>query len=270
LGDDGARLRGAAFRVHQITRRETMRCKSFLPIFLTLAVAFAQSEQPSTSHMAVPRAWSDSALADWATPLPVLGARPGFFSEAEFYRIPVRPQYRAYPVYHPDREPKGYWEWVQKQPPKPLLEPEKLRTQNDWLEAGRVVFQELYLAIGFSDLIPLVRSAPALKEARIEMLPDGTLPLRWVVTPDGIRLAGQACQGCHARYLPDGTRIDGAPGNAMLRIQNLLQGITDNRRERSDAELAQLRRLRYAPVGGALAKRRRTPGHQIDELERFR
>ena len=56
---------------------------------------------------------------------------------------------------------------MQKQPPKPLLEPEKLHSQNDWLEAGRMVYQELYLAIGFSDLIPLVRSAATLKQAKM-------------------------------------------------------------------------------------------------------
>ena len=82
--------------------------KASFPIVLTLAVAFAQSESPNSSRIAVPKAWTDTELADWATPLPVLGARPGLFSEAEFYKIPVRPQYRAYPVYHPDREPKGY------------------------------------------------------------------------------------------------------------------------------------------------------------------
>jgi hypothetical protein len=219
---------------------------SSLLLTLAIAIAFAQSDSSNTSPIVVPKAWADADLAEWATPLPVLGARPGLLSEAEFYKIPIRPQYRAYPVYHPDREPKGYWEWVQKQPPKPLLEPEKLHSQNDWLEAGRTVFQELYLAIGFPELIPLVRSASALRLAGIETLPDGTLPLRWVVTPDGIRLAGQGCQGCHARYLPDSTRIDGAPGNAMIRVPNLLQALTDKRRERSDAELAQLRQLRYA------------------------
>jgi hypothetical protein len=153
-----------------------IRRKSFFTAVLMITGAFGQGDPPSASHIVVPNAWSDSDLAEWATPLPVLGARPGFFSEAEFYKLPVRPLYRAYPVYHPDREPKSYWEWVQKQPPKALLEPQKLHTQNDCLEAGRIVFQELYLAIGFPDLIPLVRSAPALEQARIEMLPDGTPP----------------------------------------------------------------------------------------------
>ena len=214
--------------------------------------AVERSDRQPADHIRAPKAWTDADLADWSTPLPVLGVRPGFYSEAEFYKIPARADYRSYPVYHPDREPKGYWEWLQKQPPKPLLEPEKLRTENDWVEAGRIVFHELYRfgpgARSTPELIALVRTRDALERAGVETLPDGTLPLLWVVTPDGVRLAGMRCQGCHTRYLSDGTKIDGAPGNGRGTIDQLL-GISQNRPERSDAALSQLRRRRYSQWG---------------------
>lgn len=147
----------------------------------------------------IPKAYTDHDLRDWATPLPALGLRPGFFSEAEFERIPAPRLYRSYPVYHPDREPTGYWEWLQKQPPKPLLEPDTLHTERDWIEAGRIVFRELYRAGPQSntELIPLARSRDALERAGVKPRPDGTLSARWVVTPDGIRLAMTTCQSCH-------------------------------------------------------------------------
>src|SRR5262245_3392579 len=69
----------------------------------------------------IPIAWNDKDLSDWATPLVGLGLRPGFYSQTEFERVPVASLYRTYPMYHPDREPAGYWEWLQTQPPTPLL-----------------------------------------------------------------------------------------------------------------------------------------------------
>ena len=44
-------------------------------------------------------------------------------------------------------------------------------------------------------------------------MPDGTLPMLWVVTPDGVVPAMRTCQSCHTRYMPDGTVLDGAPAN---------------------------------------------------------
>jgi hypothetical protein len=190
----------------------------------------AQASPP----IVVPKAWSTHELADWATPLVGLGARPGFYSEEEFNEIPTQVLYRTYPAYHPDREPAGYWEWLQKQEPKPLLDASTLHTKQDWLNAGQVVFRELHQPLppqanqSLRDLIPLVRSRDALARARIKPLPDGTLPLLWVVTPDGVFPAAKSCQSCHRRYMPDGTIIDGAAANhqtgGLVRLINSIQG----------------------------------------------
>ena len=166
----------------------------------------------------IPIAWNDKDLSDWATPLVGLGLRPGFYSQTDFERIPVASLYRTYPMYHPDQEPAGYWEWLQKQPPTPLLDATTLHSDRDWIEAGRIVFRELYRPgprgpQAFADLIPLVRSRAELERTGIEPLPDGTLPLMWVVTPQGVLPVAKACSSCHTRYLPDGTTIDGAAGN---------------------------------------------------------
>ncbi len=36
--------------------------------------------------------------------------------------------------------------------------------------------------------------------------------LRWVPTKQGVALTMANCSRCHTRYLPDGTRVPGAPG----------------------------------------------------------
>src|SRR5262245_4964431 len=129
----------------------------------------------------IPKAWNDRDLSDWATPPRGLGLPPTPLSESDFAKIPVARLYRAYSAYHPDHEPPGYWDRLQKQTPKPLLESSNLHTEADWVAAGRIVFHELSGPVTRqnADLIPLVRSREALARAGIKTLPDGTLPLLW-------------------------------------------------------------------------------------------
>src|SRR5262245_50236941 len=104
-----------------------MNLKTFVlvaaPLFV-LTAAFAMDgplEPRATAQSApvgtVPKPWNERELSDWATPLAELGHRPRFYSATEFEKIPQAKLYRAYPVYHPDHEPPGYWEWLQRQPP---------------------------------------------------------------------------------------------------------------------------------------------------------
>src|SRR5262249_2630459 len=54
----------------------------------------------------------------------------------------ARDNLRSYPVYMPGREPDGYWEMLRQVGPKPLIEPDLIRTEADWIELGRRVFEE--------------------------------------------------------------------------------------------------------------------------------
>ena len=164
----------------------------------------------------VPKTWDEKALADWAIPVTGLGARPGHFSEREYYQTPVE-NVRSYTVYHPDREPAGYWEWLKKQRPEPLIEPQKLRTEGNWIQAGRRVFEELDAAdfrTADPEIIKHARSREWLAEAGLRPQADGSLwDYRWVVTPRGVQLSFRECGSCHTRHLPDGTAVHGAPLN---------------------------------------------------------
>ena len=90
----------------------------------------------------IPRTWDDAALAEWATPLATLNVRPATISAKESYALPTE-NLRTYPAYFPGREPAGYWEMLQHVGPKPLIDPRKLKSEGDWVEAGRQVFDEL-------------------------------------------------------------------------------------------------------------------------------
>jgi hypothetical protein len=92
---------------------------TFCVVFASLAVARTQTRAPVI--------WDDAALADWATPIAALQIRPGHYTAAEYYSAPGE-NLRTYSVYHPDKEPPGYWESLQKKNPEPLVDVSKIRT----------------------------------------------------------------------------------------------------------------------------------------------
>jgi len=171
-----------------------------------------QAGEATGTFPRIPRVWDDAALAEWATPVAGLNVRPTNMSASDYYAMAVE-NLRTYPVYYPGREPAGYWERLQRVGPQPLIEPERLTTEADWLTAGRRVFDEfdhLHLRSLDAKVIAAARSPETFKDA--EPLPDGTMPsMRWVPTKDGVALSFANCSNCHVLPLPDGTRIPGAP-----------------------------------------------------------
>ena len=83
----------------------------------------------------------DAALADWATPVATLNLRPTHLPESEYYAV-SGDNLRTYPVYHPDAEPPGYWEELQKKKPEPLVDVSLIHTRDDWIAAGGRAFGE--------------------------------------------------------------------------------------------------------------------------------
>jgi hypothetical protein len=165
-----------------------------------------------------PKTWDAKALADWATPVAGLNVRPGHFSEKEYYRAPVD-NLRTYPVYYPGREPEGYWEMLHKVGPKPLIEPETLKTDSDWIRAGKRVFEEFDFPV-FRTYDPKAIAGArraetfANRNGRMKPHPDGTLrEMRWVPSSRGLALSFLNCGSCHVRVMPDGSELHGAPGN---------------------------------------------------------
>ncbi|MFB3923591.1 MAG: hypothetical protein ACE145_17850 [Terriglobia bacterium] len=173
----------------------------------------------STFKPAIPKTWDEAALADWATPVAGLNVRPGHMSEKEYYSLRVE-NLRTYPVYYPGREPQGYWEMLQRVGPKPLIEPDKLQSQSDWIEAGRIVFEDLddlHLRTYDPKIIAAARSREAFEAIGTQPYSDGTLDgIRWVPTKQGVALSVGGCRNCHLLTMANGTRVPGAPTFALV------------------------------------------------------
>jgi hypothetical protein len=146
-----------------------------------------------------PRIWDDAALADWATPIAALNVRPAHYSAAEYYSVPGD-NLRTYPVYHPDNEPPGYWEELQKKKPEPLVDLSTIRTREDWIAAGERAFFEVdSFWVRSNDPALITQARDVRSFAGVPKEVDGTIsgPL-WVVTPNGVMLSFKECGNCHA------------------------------------------------------------------------
>jgi hypothetical protein len=166
-------------------------------------------------HPNIPRTWEDAPVATLEVPLANPKFSPIHISEAEYYRLPERTIYRSYPVYHPDREPAGYMEWLKGRDPEIAFDPVGLKTRADFIAAGQIVFNAptIYTELFFSaaDL----RDRLFYKKAGMPVATDGTVPFaRWVIRRKGqVELGSMGCNTCHTRVLPDGTVAPGAQGN---------------------------------------------------------
>jgi len=173
----------------------------------------------------IPRTWDEAALAEWATPVAGLNIRPTLISAKEYYSFTVE-NLRTYPVYFPGREPEGYWEMLQHVGPKPLIEPEKLKTEADWIDAGHRVFEEaddLELRTFDPRIVAAARSLETFEAVKAYPLSDGTVvSMRWVPTKQGVALSFSNCSACHILHMEDGSSVPGASGLARTGPPNPL------------------------------------------------
>jgi hypothetical protein len=190
-------------------------------------------ETDRTFSPVIPRTWDDQEMASLELPLADPSGSPAHVSTDYYYRIPVRPIYKSYPVYAPGKEPVGYGEWLKQQEPETVFDISKLKTEADWIKAGEVVFDAptfydvLVRAVDVKD--PLWHEKTGALAAK-----DGTLPyVRYVVREKGkIELGTISCAMCHTRVMPDGMVVKGAQGNFPFELAGVhfaRQGFTPER-----------------------------------------
>jgi hypothetical protein len=180
---------------------------------LSLATVLAAQDQ-KPFRLLVPRMWNDAAMADLELPLARAEHSLRMVSSEYYYRIPVRPVYKTYPVYARDREPSGYLDRLRNQEPASVFDAANLKTEQDWIRAGELVF-DAPIALESPISVDDVRDPEFLKRTGVPASPDGTIPtLRYVIRKKGtVELGSFACGMCHTRLQANGTIIKGAQGN---------------------------------------------------------
>jgi hypothetical protein len=130
--------------------------------------------------------------------------------------MPVRPVYKSYPVYAPGNEPPGYINWLEQQEPEIVFNSLKLKTEEDWVRAGELVFDT---PISYAPLSNAAPRDPAFYGIDgLLLAKDGRLPYQgYVIRKKGVIEVGlNSCTTCHTRVFSDGSFVKGAQGNAPL------------------------------------------------------
>jgi mono/diheme cytochrome c family protein len=161
----------------------------------------------------IPKTWDDEAVARVEVPLANPAYSPVHVSADVYYRLPVRPVYKSYPVYAPGREPAGYFEWLRQQEPEVTFDASTLKTESDWIRAGELVFDApvLYPPL----LNEFQRESDPYARTKTPLTRDGVMPFqRYVIRKKGVVEVGDgSCAQCHTRVMADGTLVKGAQGN---------------------------------------------------------
>jgi len=182
----------------------------------------AQEFQPT-----IPKAWDDKAVEGFEVPLAQRDRTPRHLTAEQYYALKVRPIYRSYPAYAKGREPEGYMESLMQKEPEIIFDPSKLHTKEDWINAGRIVFD--------ADILfrPAPKTQPSAGETPWPVGSDGVLAqfvpgFRYYIRKKGVLEAGvNSCANCHTRIMPDGSIFEGGQGipnspSPRARIRNLL------------------------------------------------
>jgi hypothetical protein len=164
----------------------------------------------------IPKTWDEEALQSMELPMPDPASSPKYVTADYYYRMPVRPVYKTYPIYFPEKEPSGYFDRLKKTDPEILFDATKLKTKEDWIHAGELVFQA---PIEFLDsgeiLYSEIRGINWFQKNGVLITKEGIFPnMSYVIREKGkVELGILACAHCHTRVMPDGTTILGAQGN---------------------------------------------------------
>jgi hypothetical protein len=178
-------------------------------------ISDVDAQRSSPWRPEIPKTWVDAEIATLEIPLAHAASSPKHISAEYYYRIPVRPIYKSYPIYAPGREPPGYLERLRKMEPQITFDASKLKTKQDWISAGEIVFDAPIEFVSSGVLYSAVRDRAWYQKNRVPISRNGIFPnMRYVVRQKGIVEVGiLSCAMCHTRVMPDGSTIKGAQGN---------------------------------------------------------
>jgi hypothetical protein len=194
-----------------VGRLQRTRRKFFQFFVVATLSVFAHG---TTAEQSVPRVWDADELERFEVPLAAAERSARHVSPDYYYRMAIRPIYKSYPIYAPGREPPGYLDWLERQDPEVVFNPEALRTDSDWIAAGESVF-DAPIGYGATFKLSQVRDRAWYEANQVPVTGDGIMPFsRYVIRKKGVVEVGSgACLMCHARVMPDGTLLKGAQGN---------------------------------------------------------
>ena len=101
-----------------------------IPLYVLLALGGLLAAQPPNQFRPqIPHMWDDASMSDVELPLPRPQYSLRMLPAEDYYRIPVRPVYKTYPVYARDREPPGYMDRLRLEESVSVFDAANLKTE---------------------------------------------------------------------------------------------------------------------------------------------
>ena len=191
-------------------------CLSFaFALFGLILSNLSLGQKPQTNRSVIPKTWDTQAIDSFQLQLADPEVSPKLISSSYYYSIPVRPIYKSYDVYRPNREPRGYMDQLKRKEPQVIFDSSKLKSEADWTKAGEMVFDAPIEFVADGTLYSEIRGMDWFVKNQVPVTSEGVMPfMRWVVREKGkVELGILACAHCHTRVMPDGSVIKGAQGN---------------------------------------------------------
>ena len=202
-------------QTEHVRRRPMLKTVCFSLVFALLGLILSSLSLGQKPANVIPKTWDTEAINSFQMPLADSRVSTSFISSSYYYSIPVRPIYKSYDVYRPDREPPGYMDQLKRQTPQVIFDSSKLRSEADWTKAGEMVFDAPNDFVSDGTLYSEIRGMDWFIKNGVPVTSRGVMPfMRWVVREKGkVELGVSSCGQCHTRVMPDGTVIKGAQGN---------------------------------------------------------
>ena len=209
-------------------KTSTLLLLAALLALTSLAVFFSgcQTRKPSIAFTPViPKTWDDTIMANLELPLAEPAYSPKHVAADYYYRIPVRPIFQSFPVFHPKHEPPGYLDKLRRLEPRVLWDDANrrppLKTEADWIKAGELVFDSSILITGQGHISTstnttlLFRDPTWYERTGTPITREGVVPFyRYIIREKGqVEIGILSCAMCHTRVMPDGAALKGAQGN---------------------------------------------------------
>lgn len=191
--------------------------RKYLYVFSVLVILVMAGYRATRLFEEIPKTWDEEKLQSLHIPLVDTSVHVSTVSEQYYYSIPERLAYRTYPMYMPGLEPSGYYEWLAQQDEFIDFNPDKLRTEADWIKAGEIIFAMPTLLLPLDS--NLKRALPGIaenwKQIKMPTTKDGIIPFFNITVKEKgqLFLGSFSCATCHTKVMPDGTTLKGAQGN---------------------------------------------------------
>ena len=163
----------------------------------------------------IPKTWDEVAIKKNHLPPPDPSVVVQYASEEYYNALPNHVITKTFPVYVREFEKPGYIDSLRQLKTEIAFDPTKLKTQQDWIKAGELVFNWPAVFRLAKEKTSVLSAESFKKSGRLTK--EGDYPAnRYLLDEKGNLLLGSlSCAACHTRILESGEVVPGAQGNVF-------------------------------------------------------